>query len=98
MIASNHTIVGHAGSHFSYSDACNLAEQVKADADTGLVVIELSRVEDTSTAALARLVLLRRELLRSNRDLRISGLVGRALNVFAVNRLEALLPTVGTPQ
>ena len=43
----------------------------------------------------AALVLLRRELLRRGRDLRLVGMRDRTRQVYAVNRLDAVLPEQG---
>ncbi|HMB96014.1 MAG TPA: STAS domain-containing protein [Tepidisphaeraceae bacterium] len=56
------------------------------------VVIDLSRADDATTSAFARLVLLRRELLRRGRDLRLVGLRDRVQKVYEVNRLASVLP------
>lgn len=57
-----------------------------------VVVIDLSRADDATTAAFAALVLLRRELLRRGGDLRLAGMRDRTRQVYAVNRLDAVLP------
>ena len=63
-----------------------------------LVVIDLSRAGDATTAAFAALVLLRRDLLRRGRDLRLTGLSGRTHQIYSVNRLNAVLPTHPPPR
>ena len=86
---------------FSYDDACrvsNAALRSAADNATAsagrrpTVVIDLTRAADATTAAFARLVQLRRALLRLGRDLRLVGLQGRAKGVYEVNRLGRVLP------
>jgi anti-anti-sigma regulatory factor len=57
-----------------------------------MVVIDMKRVQDATTAAFATLVLLRRTLLRTGRDLLLVGLHDRAALLFGINRLEAVLP------
>lgn len=56
------------------------------------VIIDLSKVEEITTAALARLVLLRRQLKKHGRDLKIVGLRSRAEKLFEINRLSGVLP------
>jgi anti-anti-sigma regulatory factor len=57
-----------------------------------VVVVDLSRADDATTAAFAALVVLRRALLRDGRDLRLSGLRDRPRQLYAVNRLDGVLP------
>ncbi|HWP40619.1 MAG TPA: STAS domain-containing protein, partial [Tepidisphaeraceae bacterium] len=57
-----------------------------------LIVIDMSQVDEATTSGFARLVLLRRELLRLGRDLRIVGLRDRAARLFEISRLDAVLP------
>ena len=54
----------------------------------------MTQCDDASTAAFARLILLRRELLKTGRDVQIVGLKARAGRLFEVHRLEAVLPQV----
>lgn len=57
------------------------------------VVIDFSRAKTASTSAFARLVLLRRSLLKNGRDLRLMNLREEALGVYTVHRLSAVLPS-----
>jgi hypothetical protein len=86
--------IPNRGDCFSYEEACRLSQLALRGAG-GLartVTIDLARAADATTAAFARLVLLRRALLRSGRDLRLVGLHGRAAGVYEVNRLGRVLP------
>jgi len=56
------------------------------------VVLDLSAAADAETSAFAELILLRRSLLRSGRDLRLTGLRDRAAGVYEVNKLTEVLP------
>lgn len=56
------------------------------------IVLDLREAEDATTAAFARLVLLRRDLLKRGRDLRLSGLRHRAAGVWRISRLGSVLP------
>jgi anti-anti-sigma regulatory factor len=85
------------GRCFAHPDACQVSSTVlraagAAGTDVSTVVIDLSRAADATTSAFARLVLLRRELLRRGRDLRLVGLRDRAARLYEVSRLEAVLP------
>ena len=75
----------------SYREACEIAARA-AVRGRGPVRVELERVVETTTAALARLIALRHELLRTGRDLRITGLRGRAEHLYHINNMASLLP------
>ena len=87
----------HDASWFSFWDACAVAARVATSGHPALVLLDLSQTIDTTTAALARLVLLRRDLLRSGSDLKIIGLLGRARDLYEVSRLAGALPRVKPP-
>ena len=97
MVASR-TAIFAAAEHLTHQEACRLAKLVKAS-DSATVVLDLSKVRDASMSAFARLVLLRRELLRLGRDLRIRGLQHQPAHLFEVHRLGGVLPplTESTP-
>ena len=59
-----------------------------------IIVLDLRLIEDASTAAFARLVLFRRQLLKTGMDLRLSGLHARAADIWRINRLDRILPAV----
>jgi anti-anti-sigma factor len=81
---------------FKHCDASELFDAAllaaKAHPRGGNVVIDMSGVEDMTTSALARLVLLRRELRRQGRDLKLIGLRSRAEKLYQINRLALVLP------
>jgi anti-anti-sigma regulatory factor len=58
------------------------------------IIIDLSRACEASTSAFARLVLLRRALLKVGRDLRLINLRDRAAALYEVIRLDTILPRV----
>jgi anti-anti-sigma regulatory factor len=87
------SLVLPAADRLTHDEACRLALCAeRSSAQT--IIIDLSRSQDASTAAFARLVLLRRELLQSGRDLRLAGLRSRAARLFEVHRLDSILPRV----
>jgi len=98
MVAANHTTIRHEGSRFSYADACQMAARVLAGLTSEITFLQLESVARTSTAALARLILLRRDLLKRGRDLRITGLRGRAKGLYELNRMARLLPRGECPR
>jgi hypothetical protein len=83
------------GGRFCHEVARRAHADVIRKRDVHLVVIDLRRAVDATTSAFAQLVLLRRELLRSGRDLRLDGLHARAAHVYHVNRLDHVLPCHG---
>jgi ABC-type transporter Mla MlaB component len=91
MVATQTTVTCHSN-HLSYKDACKIANQASATSGHDTIRLELQRVVETTTAALARLIALRRNLRRSGRDLRIAGLHGQAENLYEFNRMAGLLP------
>ena len=78
--------------HFGHEDARAISKYVLQRHTARTVVIDLSHATDASTAAFATLVVLRRKLLLTGRDLQVRGLRERAENVFNVNRLQSVLP------
>ena len=93
MIAGNVVTIRHASDDLSYGGAKRLARNATAAVERGWTVrLDLSRADHATTAALARLVVLRRELRKTGRDLCIAGLHGQPKRVFDVSRIGELLP------
>ena len=97
MLARDHMTVRHSAERLSYEDACRIAARVGARRGVGVVRLALEGTSRTTTAALCRLVVLRRELLRRGGDLRIAGLQGQANGVYEVCRMSRLLPRAAGP-
>ena len=76
----------------SHGDACRIAEVAARRTDAETIVIDFGRIEEATTSAFARLVLLRRALLRAGRDLRLVNLRDRAAHLFDIARLASVLP------
>ena len=85
------TIV-HQGDRFSHDDADRMSRRAEMGPAASRIIIDLTSASEADTSAFARLVLLRRSLLRSGRDLAITGLRDQARGLFEVNRLETVLP------
>jgi anti-anti-sigma regulatory factor len=79
------------GGCFSHAEATGLFVRALG-AKASRIVIDLARIEEATTSAFAQLVLLRRMLRRTGRDLCLTGLHDRAKGLFEVNRLEGVLP------
>jgi anti-anti-sigma regulatory factor len=91
MVSGDRNIWEHERDLLSYADVCRLAADMERQHGTVLVVRCVGTAA-TSTAALARLCLLRRKLLREGRELFIDGLQGRARSLYEICRLQRLLP------
>jgi len=91
MVASE-IVMTYEADHFTYDDACDLSRKVLSVSRNGQIALEMGHVRDATVAALARLVVLRRDLRRAGRDLRLSGLEGRAEAFYQIYRLERFLP------
>lgn len=76
-------------SHQAAEDLCAL---VDTHVIGHTVVLDLKDTEDACTAAFARLVRLRRDLLKNGRDLRLRGLRDRTASIYQISRLNAVLP------
>jgi anti-anti-sigma regulatory factor len=76
-------------SHEAAEDLCG---EILGQPSVRTVVLDLTRAVDATTAAFARLVLLRKQLLERGRDLRLSGLQQRTAKVWRINRLGSVLP------
>ena len=77
--------------HFSYEEADTVARMV-AEGGTVQNVIDLRNAFETTTAAFARLIRLRLELVQVGRDLVVSGLRDRTRGLYEINKLDKLLP------
>lgn len=81
---------------FAHRDAWQIFNYVLRGGSARTVTIDLSSADDATTSAFARLVLLRRELLRRGGDLRLCGLRCRAARLYQVSRLDHVLPLAGS--
>ena len=92
------THIRHHGSTLSADDAARVIEQALDLDRAAVVLLDLRQTTETTTPALARLILLRRRLLRSGRDLLIVGLAGRAEALYRIARIEKILPRTELPR
>jgi ABC-type transporter Mla MlaB component len=92
MVASNTTIIAFDGNRLSYEKACEIANKASTVRGHDMIRLELKRVVEATTAALARLIALRSSLRKSGHDLRITGLCGQAESIYEFNQMAALLP------
>ena len=87
------TIVPEAKA-FSHADAERVFQLATGSIKTKRIVVDLSRAQEASTSAFARLVLLRRSLLQDGRDLRLTNLHDAARGLYEVIRLSEVLPHI----
>ncbi len=92
MVAGVPVTIKYQARRFSYSDASTIAKRAMSDVGDMNVFIDLGSAGETTTAALARLVSLRRNLLHDGRDLCILGLHGQPRDLYNICRLGNLLP------
>ena len=79
---------------FSHADADHVSQMATCGSSSKRIVIDMSVVKETTTSAFARLVLLRRTLLRAGRDLRLTNLRDQAAGLYEIIRLKEILPTL----
>ena len=92
-MTSHEVAIVPKGLSFSHTEACRVFDVAMRCRTATMVVVDLKYADDATTSAFARLVLLRRRLLDTGRDLRLAGLRARAADVYKVNRLTIVLPT-----
>ena len=78
--------------NLSHEAVEQLCTQILGAPAVRTVVLDLQRTEDADTAAFARLVVLRRDLLKDGRDLRLRGLKQRAKSLWTISKLASVLP------
>ncbi|MCC5831160.1 MAG: hypothetical protein JJU36_17100 [Phycisphaeraceae bacterium] len=91
-IGQGERIVRHHGSEFSYESAQALFALAHQLGRGEKLVIDLSDSANTTIAALAKLIELRRVLLELGSDLRLVGLSGRVGAIHSLHRLGNVLP------
>ena len=88
------TTIVTESSVFSHKEAEQITRYASVHPVANKVIIDLSKVESASTSAFARLILLRRHLLQTGRDLRISNISRQAKALYEISRLDGVLPLV----
>ena len=92
MVAANVATIRHEAKSLSCGDVARLAEQVHDERSAEMILLDLRSTSETSTAALAKLILLRRSLIKAGRDLRVTDMAGGADALYKICRLAGLLP------
>ena len=81
-------------SRLTHGDVSDIAIGVAATCAVSIVVLDLSSVRETETAALAALILLRRALLKRGGDLLLRGVHDRLAAFYVLTRMTEVLPQV----
>lgn len=92
MVAGNYITIKHEANKLTYDDVCRIARKSVQSNSVKMINIQLIQVDETTTAALARLVVLRRDLLKNGQDLRITGLCRQANDLYEITRMRKVLP------
>jgi hypothetical protein len=80
------------GERLTNADVLNLAEEFLPTSHGRVVVLDLRTCRETTTAALASLILLRRRQIQTDGDLLLLGLTGKAHYLYELLRLAKVLP------
>lgn len=92
MAHGNIMRIGYEDQRLANADVLDLAETILRDGAGRVVVLDLRNCRETTTAALASLILLRRRQIRSDGDLLLLGLTGKAHYLYEILRLAKVLP------
>jgi anti-anti-sigma regulatory factor len=87
------TILPDSGA-FSHAEADRVSHLATDGCTIRRIVVDMARADEATTSAFARLVLLRRTLLKAGRDLRLTNLHDRAASLYEVIRLNEVLPKI----
>ena len=87
------TIVPEAAA-FSHADADQVSHLATCGSSAKRIVIDMVRAHEATTSAFARLVLLRKSLLKVGRDLRLTNLHDQTASLYEIIRLREVLPTI----
>lgn len=92
MVPNTAMTIHYDGRRLLHADVVRITRQVFAGKPRTIVLLDLDGTPELTTAALAKLILLRCALLKAGRDLRLTGLHGRAEMLYELYRLTRLLP------
>ncbi len=78
--------------HLGHTDVLDIGRVIRRDFSGKVVVLDLRRTQDTTTAALAALIILRKHQIQAGGDLLLLGLTGKAQYLYEILRLTKILP------
>ncbi len=90
--AVEHILIPYPRATLDYPQVCILAGRLQSGPAPAVFTLDLACSTDATTAAFARLVLLRRHLLERGSDIHLRNLSGRANLLYLFNRMQELLP------
>ncbi len=90
MGADARRTIRYGGDALTYDAAESIAREAMAASSN--VLVDLHQARQATVAGMARLVALRKELLRQGRDLCVTPPVGQAGQIYEVCRFQSLLP------
>ena len=87
-----HTTIRCEEEILSHTSVSRVARELATRSFSDIAYLTLNNVNTSTTAGLARLIAVRRGLLREGRDMEIVGLHGRGRALYELYRLKDLLP------
>lgn len=79
-------------SRLTHSDVLDIGRGILRKSQGKVVVLDLRRTQETTTAALAGLIVLRKRQIRAGGDLLLLGLTGKAQYLYEILHLTKILP------
>ena len=92
MVHSVLTRLIYPKAELRHDDVLKLGHRMHHEYAGGVVVLDLRKVQETTTASLAGLVLLRKQQIQAGGDLFLLGLSGKAHYLYEILRLSKILP------
>ena len=76
----------------THTDVLDIGREILRKSPGKVVVLDLRKTQETTTAALAGLIILRKRQIRAGGDLLLLGLTGKAQYLYEILRLTKILP------
>ena len=92
MVQGNITRLIFSHERLGHADVLGFGREILTNAAGKVVVLDLRETQETTTAALAGLILLRRRQIKDGGDLLLLGLGGKAQYLYEILRLAKILP------
>jgi hypothetical protein len=92
MVRNSITRLSFSKPLLQHADVVDLERTIAVQAPGRVVVLDLRQTRETTTAALAGLILLRRRQIQAGGDLLLLGLTGKANYLYEILRLANILP------
>jgi hypothetical protein len=92
MVESTVTRMAFTEERLTHTDVLGIGRRILAETPSQVVVLDLRKTKETTTAALAGLIILRRRQIQAGGDLLLLGLNGKAHYLYEILRLAKILP------